>query len=189
MQATLSSSGVVVARDSTTAQSPTTRNPLLIIQLQPEPKVAPLIAEFLPPDLPHVEDLPLQGIDVTPGALAFEFSHSRIAEAFDKLQDDIQQWSADLVDDPVASGPVDVPPQLLQQQEQVDQEAGQHAAGAVCALSAVSEQGSLETDHSGDAGKHASSAYVCLLPRRLHDSQSEQLARCFGLSSCQCRKA
>lgn len=156
VQATLSGSQVVIARDSTTALLPTTTNSPLIVQLQPEPQEAPLIAHFLPPDLPHVEDLPLQGMDITPGALAFEISHSRFAEVFDTLQDDIQLWSADLVDEPVANSAVDVPPELLRQQEQEGQEAGQ----AVHAQSAVSEQGSAATSTSGDAGKWLSGACV-----------------------------
>lgn len=157
VQATSTSSGVVINRDSTTAHSPTTRNSPLIVQLQPETQEAPLIAHFLPPDLPHVEDLPLQGMDVTPGALAFEISHSRVAEVFDKLQDDIQLWSADLADDPVANS---LPSELLQQQEQDNPEAGQHAGKADDAQSAVSQQGSVATSTSGDAGKWSSLACV-----------------------------
>ena len=153
MQATASSSRVVLARDSSTAHLPTTTNLPLTIQLQIEPQEAPLIAHFLPPDLPHVEDLPLQGIDVTPGALAFDFSHDRIAEAFSKLQDDIQLWSADLAEDPVALGRTDVPSEVLpQQQEDADEGVALHAAEAAAPQSAASEQGSFETSSCGDAG-------------------------------------
>lgn len=164
VQATSSGSRVVITRDSTTAHSPTTRNSPLIVQLQPEPQEAPLIAHLLPPDLPHVENLPLQGMDVSPGALAFEISHSRVAEVFNKLQDDIQLWSADLVDDPVANSPVDGPPELLQQQEQEGQEAGQ----AVDAQSAVSDQGSAATSTSDNAGEWLSLACVPDLQGNVH---------------------
>ena len=153
VQATAPSGRVVLARDASTAHLPTTTNLPLTIQLQPEPQEAPLIAHFLPPDLPHVEDLPLQGIDVTPGALAFDFSHDCIAEAFNKLQDDIQLWSADLADVPLAVGTTDVPPEVSQQQqEDADKEAALHAAEAAAPQSAASEQGSVDTSSSGDAG-------------------------------------
>ena len=146
----------MLARDGLTAHQPTTTNLPLTIQLQSEPQKAPLIAHFLPPDLPHVEDLPLQGIDVTPGAMAFDFSHDRIAEAFNKLQDDIQLWSADLADDPGAVRPTDVPPEVLQQQQEyADEEAALCAAEAAAPQSAASEQGSIETSSSGDAGRWA----------------------------------
>lgn len=147
----MAGSRVVIARDGATAHQPTTTNSPLTIQLQPEPQEAPLIAHFLPPALPQVEDLPLQGMDVTTGALAFELSPERIAEAFDRLQDDIQLWSADLADEAVAPGPTDVPAEVLQQQLE-DEEAAQAPAEAAGAQSAASEQGSMETSSSGDAG-------------------------------------
>lgn len=150
----------MIARDSTTAHSPTTTNSLLTIQLQPEPQEAPLIAHFLPPDLPRIEDLPLQGMEVTPGALAFEFSHTRIAEVFDRLQEDIQLWSADLADEPAAVGPAEVPAEVFQQQQE-DDGAAQRAAEDAGAQSAASEQGSVETSHGGDAGKCAVFNALC----------------------------
>ena len=153
MQATASSSRVVLARDSPNAHLPTTRNSPLTIQLQPEPQEAPLIAHFLPPDLPHIEDLPVQGFDVTPGALAFGFSHDRIAEVFNKLQNDIQLWSTDLADDPATVSPIGVPPEVLQQQQEGAVEgAAVHAAEAAAPQSAASEQGSIDSSSSGDAG-------------------------------------
>ena len=153
MQVTASRSRVVLARNGSTANLPTTTNLPLTIQLQSEPQEVPLIAHFLPPDLTHVEDLPLQGIDVTPGALAFDFSHDRIAEAFSKLQDDIQLWSADLAEDSDTVRPKDVPPEVLQQQqEDASEGAALHAAEAAAPQSAASEQGSFETSSSGDAG-------------------------------------
>ena len=144
----------MLARDGSTAHLPTTTNSPLTIQLQPEPQEAPLIAHFLPPDLPHIEDLPLQGIDVTPGALAFDFSHDRIAEAFDKLQNDIQLWSIDLADGSVAVSPTEAPPEVLQQQQQEHAVQGTalHATEAAAPQSAASEQGSMETSSSGVAG-------------------------------------
>lgn len=148
----MAGSRVVIARDGFTAHLPTTTNRPLTIQLQPEPQEAPLIAHCLPPALPHVEDLPLQGMDVTTGALAFDFSPDRIAEAFNRLQDDIQLWSADLADEAVAGSPTDVPPEVLQQQLEDGEAAAQASAEASSAQSAASEQGSMETSSSGDAG-------------------------------------
>lgn len=148
----MAGSRVVIARDSSTAHLPTTTNSPLTIQLQPELQEAPLIAHFLPPALPHVEDLPLQGMDVTTGALAFDFSPERIAEAFTRLQDDIQLWSADLADEALAPRPTDVPQEVLQQQLEDEQAAAQAPGEGAGAESAASEQGSLETSSSGDAG-------------------------------------
>ena len=157
----MSGRSIAVAAECMSAHSPTTTNPLLTIQLQPEVQEAPLIAHFLPPDLPRVDDLPLQGTDVTSGALAFEISHSRIAEAFERLQDDIKLWSTELADDSAAVSPVDLPLEVLQQQQADAQAAAQEvghkqSAGGEEGQSAASEQGSAESSGSGDAGKHAS---------------------------------
>ena len=139
----------------------------LIIQLQAEAPETPLIAHCLPPDLPWIADLPLQGIDVTSGALAFEFSHERIAEAFDRLQDDIQLWSSALVDSADAVSPSEEPDDLQSQQQQQQQgvEAavsgeglgegpGNNSQGGEGDQSAASEQGSGEpastSDDTGD---------------------------------------
>ena len=168
MQATTSTSGILITRSaSSSCQTKMATSPL-IIQLHAEAPETPLIAHFLPPDLPRVADLPLQGIDVTSGALAFEFSHDRIAEAFDRLQDDIQLWSSALVDSTDAVSPSEVLDDLqLQQQQQqqgveagvsgevlaVGEGSGNNSQGGKAAQSAASEQGSGETaSTSGDTG-------------------------------------
>ena len=125
-----------------------------MVQLQPESQQTPLIAHFLPLNLPHIKDLPLQGTDVTSDALGFEFSQDRIAEAFERLQDDIKLWSADLSDDSAVSGHTDLPVEVMQQlQQQQEQEDGKADNGN--AQSAASEQGSAEPSSSGDEGKHS----------------------------------
>ncbi len=168
MQAEASSTGVIITRTGSPAYQPTTANSSLTIHLQAEPPQTPLIAHFLPPELPRVEDLPLQGIDVTSGALAFEFSHDRIAEAFDRLQDDIKQWSTVLVDSADAASAAVLPDdlQLLQQEQRGTEPAvsGEGVEGRPpegrqtrdVAQSAASEQGSADTaSTSGDAGKES----------------------------------
>ena len=159
MQATAMGCGITINRQTPAPDHSHMSESLLTIQLQAEHPQTPLIAQFLPPDLPRVADLPLQGIDVTSGALAFELSHDRIAEAFDRLQDDIQQWSAALVD-----SPADVPDDLHLLQPQGEQsEAGVSGEGLgqapqsdsqgdqvrVTNQSAASEQGSADTAGSG----------------------------------------
>ena len=144
----------------------------LIIQLRAEAPETPLIAHCLPPDLPRVADLPLQGIDVTSGALAFEFSHERIAEAFDRLQDDIQLWSSALVDSADAVSPSEMPHnlQLLQQQQQcveagasaegLGKASGSNSHGGEADQSTASEQGSKETaSTSSDTGNSQVSVF------------------------------
>jgi len=167
MQATPSASGIVITRSASSPYQTNMAISPLIIQLQAEAPQTPLIAHCLPPDLPRVADLPLQGIDATSGALAFEFSHDRIAEAFDRLQDDIQLWSSALVDSADAVSPSEVPHDLqllLQQQQQQGVEAGvseeglgegsgNNSQGGEADQSAASEQGSKETaSTSGDTG-------------------------------------
>ena len=168
MQATLATSGILITRCASSLSQTNMATSPLIIQLQAEAPQTPLIAHCLPPHLPRVADLPLQGIDVTSGALAFEFSHERIAEAFDRLQDDIQLWSSALVDSADAVSPSEVPHdlQLLQQQQQQGVEAGvggeglglgevsgNNSQGGEADQSAASEQGSRETaSTSGDTG-------------------------------------
>lgn len=154
MQATPSGTGIVVARNKSQSHSPIPANHLLTLQLQPSPEETPLIANLLPSDLPHIEDLPLQGMDITPGALAFEISHSRIAEVFDMLQDDIKLWSTSMTDDACAISPADLPPEVLQQ-HQDDREAKEREQSAEGSgtQSAALQQGSAETSGSGDAGK------------------------------------
>lgn len=164
MQATPSASGIVITRSASSPYQTNMAISPLIIQLQAEAPQTPLIAHCLPPDLPRVADLPLQGIDATSGALAFEFSHDRIAEAFDRLQDDIQLWSSALVDSADAVSPSEVPHdlQLLQQQQGVEagvseeglgEGSGNNSQGGEADQSAASEQGSKETaSTSGDTG-------------------------------------
>ena len=157
------------------APLPTTTNPLLTVQLQPKPQETPLIAQFLSPNLPHIEDLPLQGIDVTPGALAFEFSHDRIAEAFERLQDDIKLWSADLARDSAAAGHTDLPEEVMEQlQQQQQQQEGDGEAGSASAnaQSAASEQGSAETSSTGHEGKHTFPFLAAMLANS-HAKQSQ----------------
>ena len=146
----------------------------LIIQLRAEAPETPLIAHCLPPDLPRVAELPLQGIDVTSGALAFEFSHERIAEAFNRLQDDIQLWSSALLDSADAVSPSEVPHdlQLLQQQQQqqcieagesgkgLGKGSGSTSQGGEADKSTASEQGSKETaSKSSDTGNSQVSVF------------------------------
>lgn len=162
MQATPSASGIVISRSASSPYQTNMAISPLIIQLQAEAPQTPLIAHCLPPDLPRVADLPLQGIDATSGALAFEFSHDRIAEAFDRLQDDIQLWSSALVDSADAVSPSEVPHdlQLLQQQgveagvseEGLGEGSGNNSQGGEADQSAASEQGSKETASTGDTG-------------------------------------
>ncbi len=176
VQATTSTSGILITRSaSSSCQTKTATSPL-IIQLQAEAPEAPLIAHFLPPELPRVADLPLQGIDVTSGALAFEFSHDRIAEAFDRLQDDIQLWSTALVDSAEAVSPSEVPHdlQLLQQQQQpqgveagvggegLGEGSGNNSQSGAADQSAASEQGSKESASTrGDSGDcHVSIVWI-----------------------------
>ena len=165
MQAMPSTSGILVTRSASSPYHTNMATSALIIQLQAEVPQTPLIAHCLPPDLPRVADLPLQGIDVTSGALAFEFSHDRIAEAFDRLQDDIQLWSSALVDSADAGSPSEVPHDLqsLQQQQQgveaglsgegLGEGSGSNSQGGGADQSAASEQGSEETAiTNGDTG-------------------------------------
>ncbi len=160
MQATPSTSGILITRSASSPCQTKTATSALIIQLHAEAPQTPLIAHFLPPDLPRVADLPLQGIDVTSGALAFEFSHDRIAEAFDRLQDDIQLWSSALVDSADAVSPSKMPDDLQQQGletgasgEGLGEGSGSNSQGGEAAQSAASEQGSKETaSTSGDTG-------------------------------------
>ncbi|DBA94771.1 TPA: Leucine-rich repeat serine/threonine-protein kinase 2 [Trebouxia sp. C0004] len=161
--ATLSTSSILITRSASSLYQTNMATSPLIIQLQAEAPQTPLIAHCLPPDLPRVADLPLQGVDVTSGALAFEFSHDRIAEAFDRLQDDIQLWSSALVDSADAASPSEVPHDLhmLQQQQQGveagvggegrGEGSGHDGQGGEADQSAASEQGSQETaSTSGD---------------------------------------
>lgn len=165
MQATVATSGILVTRSASSLHQTHIATSSLIIQLHADAPQTPLIAHCLPPDLPRVADLPLQGINVTSGALAFEFSRERIAEAFDRLQDDIQLWSSALVDSADAVSPSEVPHdmQLLQQQQQgpevgvgregLGEGAGNKSQGGEADQSAASEEGSEETaSTSGDTG-------------------------------------
>lgn len=137
----------------------------LIIQLRAEAPETPLIAHCLPPDLPRVADLPLQGIDVTSGALAFEFSHERIAEAFDRLQDDIQLWSSALVDSADAVSPSEMPHNLQcveagASAEGLGKASGSNSHGGEADQSTASEQGSKETaSTSSDTGNSQVSVF------------------------------
>ncbi|KAA6429261.1 MAG: hypothetical protein FRX49_00657 [Trebouxia sp. A1-2] len=161
--ATVATSGILVTRSASSLHQTHIATSSLIIQLHADAPQTPLIAHCLPPDLPRVADLPLQGINVTSGALAFEFSRERIAEAFDRLQDDIQLWSSALVDSADAVSPSEVPHdmQLLQQQQQgpevgvgregLGEGAGNKSQGGEADQSAASEEGSEETaSTSGD---------------------------------------
>lgn len=58
--------------------------PVLVIQLQPEPLMNPLIAQLLPEQLMRVQGLPVPPSDCPPGTMMFEYSHDRITEAFDR---------------------------------------------------------------------------------------------------------
>ncbi len=173
MQATPSTSGILITRSASPPYQTNMATSPLIIQLHAEAPQTPLIAHCLPPDLPRVADLPLQGIDVTSGALAFEFSHDRIAEAFDRLQDDIQLWSSALVDSADAVSPSKMPDDLQLQQQQQGVEAGVSGEGlgegsgnnsqsGETDQSAASEQGSQETaSTSGDTGDcHVSIVWI-----------------------------
>ena len=189
---TASDTGVIIARHAVSAHQPTTTNPTLIVQLQAETPQTPLIAHFLPPDLPRVEDLPLQGIDITSGALAFEFSHDRIAEAFDRLQDDIKQWSTVLLDSSVAGLPEGLQ-SLPQQQQQATEKAvtdkgvevgsAHDDQGGDGSQSAASEQGSVDTaSGSGDTGNEASTTHLHPILKcavRYHDIAQDAWAAVF----------
>ena len=61
-----------------------TQQPALTIQLRPEREAAPLIAQMLPPQLTHVEEMPVPPSDCPQGTMTFEYSHERITEAFDR---------------------------------------------------------------------------------------------------------
>ena len=153
MQASISGGNILLDRSASKATLSSTTDPTLIFQLHAEAPQTPLIAHFLPSQLPHVDDLPLQGIDVTPGVLGFEFSHDRIAEAFDRLQDDIKQWSSVLADSPVADSPADAPSSVQLLQPDAPGGSAAKAAGSEEGQTAASEQGSAEAaDAHTDAG-------------------------------------
>lgn len=62
----------------------TAQHTMLTIQLRPAGEPNPLIAQMLPPQLSQVEEMPVPPSDCPPGTMTFEYSHERIAEAFDR---------------------------------------------------------------------------------------------------------